>query len=207
VSFVTPTRYQLTDTYSARLKAQWNNYNYLDSEPPNLLNFFDYQSESPLISEYSLTTPLKLSIGSAFFISNYGLISADIEFVNYSNAKYKSDISGISFDPENNDINNVFQNTINYRVGGEFRHEALRFRAGYNYQSNPYIDEIDEDRSIKTTSLGIGFRAKRFFGDLAWLNTKGNYSYSPYVFSDGFGPVVNVSNTINSLMLTLGITF
>ncbi len=207
MSVVTPTRYQLTDTYSARLKTKWNNYNYLDSDPPNLLNIFDYQSESPLISEYSMTTPMKLSLGSAIFISNYGLISADVEFVNYSNAKYKSDIIGISFDPENNAIKNVYKNVVNYRFGGEFRYEVLRLRAGYNFQSNPFVDDVDEDRSIKTASLGVGFRTKRFFGDLAWLNTKGNSTYSPYQFLDGYRPEVRLANTVNSLMLTLGITF
>jgi hypothetical protein len=207
MSVVTPTRYQLIDTYSARLRTQWNNYNYLDSDPPNLLNFFDYQSESPLISEYSMTTPIKLSLGSAFFISNYGMISADVEFVNYSNAKYKSTISGISFDPENNAIKNIYKNVVNYRIGGEFRYEVLRFRAGYNFQSNPFVDDVDEDRSIKTASLGVGFRTKRFFGDLAWLNTKGNSTYSPYQFLDGYRPEVILANTVNTLMLTLGITF
>jgi hypothetical protein len=207
MSVVTPTRYQLIDTYSARLRTQWNNYNYLDSDPPNLLNFFDYQSESPLISEYSMTTPMKLSLGTGFFISSYGLISADVEFVNYSNANYKSTISGISFDPENNAIKNLYKNVVNYRIGGEFRYEVLRFRAGYNFQSNPFVDDVDEDRSIKTASLGVGFRTKRFFGDLAWLNTKGNSSYSPYQFLDGYRPEVSLTSTINTIMLTLGITF
>ncbi len=205
VSFATPTYYKLTDTYSARLKTQWNNYNYLGTG--EILNDFDFESNLPLISEYSLTTPMKLSLGAAFFISNYGFISGDLEFVNYKKAKYDSDIGGISFNPENDAIDFLFNNTVNYRIGGEFRYEALRVRMGYNVQGNPINPDFDVNRSIKTFSAGVGFRVQKFFGDLAWLSTKADTAYSPYVFQDGFGPIVDLKNRINSFMLTFGLNF
>jgi hypothetical protein len=209
-SFVTPTFYQFTDTYSARLKTQWNNYNYLDRDPPNPedpLNYKDFQSNQALISEYTLTTPLKLSVGAAFFIANYGFISGDLEFVNYKKAKYDSDIGGISFNPENDAIDYLFRNTVNYRIGGEFRYEALRLRVGYNVQGNPINPEFDVDRGISTFSAGVGFRMQKFFADLAWLNTMADTSYSPYVFQDGYGPIVDLNNKINTFILTFGLNF
>jgi hypothetical protein len=204
-SFVTPTFYSVTDTYSARLKTQWNNYNYPGVPQP--LNYIDFQSNQSLISEYTLTTPLKLSVGAAFFIANYGFISGDLEFVNYKKAKYDSDIGGISFNPENDAIDYLFRNTVNYRIGGEFRHEALRLRVGYNVQGNPINPEFDVDRGISTFSAGVGFRIQKFFADLAWLNTMADTSYSPYVFQDGYGPIVDLNNKINTFILTFGLNF
>lgn len=204
-SFVTPTYYQLTDSYTARISTQWNNYNYLGTG--NVLNSIDYTSNEPLISEYNLSTPLKFSMGAAVFLSNQGFVSADVEWVNYSKPKYDSDISGISFSPENDLIKALFRNTVNYRLGGEYRYEALRLRAGYNVLSNPFDDSINIDRSLKTVSLGAGFRTQKFFADFAWLNTTGDSSYSPYVFKDGTGPVVNTNSTVNAFMLTVGVSF
>jgi hypothetical protein len=202
-SFVTPTYYQLTDSYSARLSTRWNSYDYLGTG--TILNTFDYQSNSPLIAEYTLTTPMKLSLGAAFFISDYGFVTGDVEFVNYKKAKYDSDV--IDLNPDNDFIQSAFKNTTNYRLGAEFRYEILRFRAGYNVQSSPYDDSFDIDRSLKTLSAGIGVRVKKFFGDLAWLNTTGDTAYSPYVFQDGFAPVVGLKNQVNSFILTFGINF
>jgi hypothetical protein len=204
-SYVTPTSYQSTDSYFARINTQWNNYNYLGTG--TTLNFITDQSQQPLIAEYNLRTPMRFSLGTAFFISNKGFITGDVEFVNYSKARYNSDISGISFDFDNQAIGQLFANTVNYRVGGEFRHESLRIRAGYNLMSNPIDDSIDIDRSIKTLSFGAGYRGQKFFVDFAWLTSQWDSAYAPYAFQDSLGPVIQNSNTRNALMLTLGFAF
>jgi hypothetical protein len=48
---------------------------------------------------------MKLSTGLAFFLGKYGMISGDVEFVNYGKSKYSSDTPGVSFKPDNDDIN------------------------------------------------------------------------------------------------------
>lgn len=151
---------------------------------------------------------MKLSFGTAFFLSDYGFISGDIEFINYKKAKYASDISGISFDGENDAILASYKNTINYRIGGEFRLDVLRFRAGYNVQSNPYNTSfIDTNRSIQTLSAGLGLRLTKFFIDFALLRSTGKSEYSPYVFQNNTGPLVNLNNSRTTGMLTVGFTF
>lgn len=205
-SFVTPTYYQVTDSYTARVRTQWNNYDYLGTG--TILNIENYESYEPVIAEYNLTTPMKLSLGTAFFISNYGFISGDVEFVNYRKAKYASDISGISFDGENDAILASYKNTINYRIGGEFRLDVLRFRAGYNVQNNPYNTSfIDTNRSIQTLSAGLGLRLTKFFIDFALLRSTGKSEYSPYVFQNNTGPLVSLNNSRTTGMLTVGFTF
>ncbi len=196
VSFVTPTYYQLTDTYTSTVRTLWN-----DSRA-----FIEERSFQPLVSEYNLTTPMKVSLGTAVFLGGVGFITGDVEFVNYGKAKYKSDISGISFSPENEGIQEFFTSAVNYRVGAEFRYEKLRFRTGYNIQSNPVSNSIT-DLKTQTFSAGIGLRLSKFFTDLAWLTTKGDGVYRPYIFQDGLGPLVNLKNKVNTLMLTVGFTF
>jgi hypothetical protein len=196
MSFVTPTYYWLTDSYTSLVRTLWN-----DSRA-----FIEEKSVQQLISEYSLTAPMKFSIGTAVFFGGYGFISGDMEFVNYSKAKYRSDVSGISFSSENEGIKEFFTNTINYRIGTEWRYGKLRFRAGYNIQSSP-LKSNDANLKIQTLSAGIGLRLSKFFTDLAWLSAKGDGFYSPYIFQDGLGPLVNLKNKVNSVMVTVGFTF
>lgn len=196
-SLVTPTYYKLSDSYTATIQTQWNDGR----------SFREQSSSQPIVSDYDLTTPLKFSTGAAFFFGKYGFVSGDVEFVNYGNAKYSSNIAGISFNGENQDINYYFTNVINYRLGGELRYSIYRFRGGYNIQSNPYKSGFDVDRSIKSISMGAGIKLSRIAIDFAWLSSKGKSSYSPYAFQNGTGPVANLSNKVNSAMITVGYFF
>ncbi len=205
ISYVTPTSYQSTDSYTARVNTQWNNFNYLGTG--TILSAITDESQQPLIAEYNLRTPMRLNLGAAFFIGSSGFISGDVEFVNYSQARYQSDISGISFDQENQVISQLYENTVNFRIGGEYRLNAFRFRGGYQVLSNPYNQSININRSINTLSAGAGYRARRFFTDITWLNTQRDSSYAPYVFDDNLGPVTSIRNMRNTLMLTFGLTF
>lgn len=204
-SFATPTYYKITDSYTAKVSTLWNNYNYLGTG--TILTSESYESFEPVIAEYNFTTPMKLSLGTAFFISNYGFISGDVEFINFRKAKYASDI-GIPFNNDNDAILASYQNTINYRIGAEFRYEALRFRAGYAVQSNPYkTSVVDADRSIQTLSTGLGLRLTKFFIDFALLHSMATSEYSPYVFQNNTGPQVDLNNTLTTGMVTVGFTF
>lgn len=195
VSFVTPTHYELSDSYSTRLRTSWNIRNDED------------ESSEPILSEYSINTPLKFSTGAAFFLGKYGFITGDVEFINYSKAKYNSDTPGISFNPENDDIKYYYTNVINYRVGAEFRYNIFRLRGGYAIQDNPYKSDFNIDRSITTISTGAGVRWSKFYVDFAWLVSKSKNTYSPYALNNGYGPIAALSNRVSSAMITVGITF
>ncbi len=199
VSLVTPTYYVLTDTYSARQRANWNTRSNQD------------ESSNPIVSEYNIVTPTKLSTGLAFFLGKYGLVSGDVEFVNYGKAKYNSDTPGVSFKPDNNDIKYYYKNTVNYRFGAEGRLDIFRIRAGYNVQNNPYKSNFNAGGNITTASAGVGVKLQKFFIDATWLATRYNSSYSPYSVDDGngnsVGPTARLKNTLNSAMLTVGFSF
>jgi hypothetical protein len=194
-SFVTPTLYNISDSYTARLAADWN---IRDDE--------DFSGES-LISEYKITTPLKFSTGATLFLGKYGFVTGDVEFVNYNKAKYSSDTQGVSFSLENDDIRFYYTNVVNYRMGAEFRYTIFRLRGGYNVMQNPYKKDFDVNQEIKTVSAGAGVRFSKFYLDLTWLRSKGNSSFSQYVLDNGTGPVASLKNTSTSVMATVGFTF
>jgi hypothetical protein len=205
ISFVTPTYYEMLDSYSAKVSTQWNNYNYLGEG--EILNSVSSELTDPIVSEYSFTTPLKFSTGAAFFLGKYGFITGDVEFINYSKAKYESSIQDVSFKPENRDIKASYSNVVNYRIGTELRYSIFKLRGGYSYQGNPYKDEFNVDRKITTISMGAGVRFTKFFIDAAWLTSKSNSSYSPFAFQNETGPVAALRNKATSVMITVGFTF
>ena len=203
ISYTTPTFYGLTETYEATMTTDWNNFDYYGLETLN-----DQEASTDIVtSDYNFTAPMKLRGGIAF-VTKYGFITGDVEYTNPSNAKYKSDITGISFTENNEDIKQIYQPTINYRIGAEFRHNILRVRAGYGIQSNTFSDVIGADNSISSISGGLGVRTQSFYVDLAVVHSsEKQYQYQPYTFFDGSGPVVDLKEKTLNGVITVGFTF
>jgi len=195
-SLVTPTWYQLTDTYTSSVTAAWNDSRGTITE----------QTLQPLTSEYSLRTPWRTSLGMAWFFAGRGFISVDAEWLNFGQARYTSQVGGISFDPENTGIRQQFKSVMNYRLGGELRLNMWRLRAGFNYQANPLVSSAANYR-IATFSTGAGIRLKKFYTDLTFLHSNDRPQYSPFVFFDGTGPAVKQTRNVTTLLVTFGFTF
>ena len=205
-SLVTPSFYKLTDTYGGSIASEWNYFDDPDNpsfpEQPNVREYFD---DIPLISEYNISTPLRVTTG-ATFISKIGFLSADIEFVNYAKAKYNSDITG-DFNPENDGIKSAYKPVVNYRVGAEYRHDIFRVRAGFNYMADPHKTTSGIDRSIKSFSGGLGVKMDRFFADIGAVFSSTEGSRSPYFSSIGPDPIALQKLKTANYILTLGFTF
>jgi len=208
VSYTTPSFYGLTETYHATMSTRWMNFDYYNDGSEILRdNSNDPISTDVVTSDYNFTAPMKFTGGVAY-ITKFGFITGDIEYTNPSKAKYKSDISGISFSDDNNNIKTVYKPAINYRIGAEFRHEIFRLRAGYGVQTNAFKENISSDNTITSISGGAGIRTKKFYIDLAIVHSAGkNFKYQPYTFSDGSGPVADVKNKSLSGILTVGFSF
>ncbi|WP_299705926.1 hypothetical protein [uncultured Pontibacter sp.] len=204
VSLQTPTFYQFSDTYQSALSATTLNPTTLQSETISEATF-------PGEFDYRLTTPLRATGGVAFFINKYGFITADVEYVNYTNMRFseRDNMSSSSdyFSNINNSIENTFQSAVNYRIGAEGRYEVFRVRAGYAHSGDPYSNS-SVDGSVSSYTLGAGLRLKNYYLDLAYVNSKMESPYSPYVFSSGGGePVIDIENKQSTVMLTLGYNF
>jgi hypothetical protein len=205
ISYTTPTYYQITDIYQGSMKTLWNNFDYFGDG--DLLLDVNEQTDE-LISEYDLRTPDRLSLGASFFLQKFGFVSADAELVNYARAKYSSGISGISFDSDNENIQELYQTVVNYRIGGEFRFNVWRVRAGFSYMPDPFVSEQNGiSRDITSYSTGLGFRSKKFYADFALVFTQGENSYRPYRVNSPTSPLVTL-DTKNTLgVLTIGFPF
>jgi hypothetical protein len=186
------------------MRTRWNSYDYFDGENFVTLNN-EMASTDVIISEYNLTTPMKLSGGLAL-LSKFGFISGDIEMTNPAKARYSSDIDGISFSGENSSIKSIYKATVNYRLGAEFRYKIFRLRGGYNVQSNSF-ESSNLDNKITSISGGAGVKLNKFYIDFALISRKADNFYSPYTLSDGSEPIVGIKNKSTLGMITFGFTF
>jgi hypothetical protein len=205
-SFVTPTYYNMTDTYTARIESVWNYYGdpNNNSFPPRQ-NVSEHFEDIPVISEYNLSTPLRVTTG-ATFISKFGFISGEVEFVDYGKAKYDSDIED-DFNAENELVKAEYQPVVNYRFGAEYRYQIYRIRAGYNYMQDPYRQTGDIDHSVQAFSGGLGVRTKKFFVDFGAIFSSTEGTRSPYYSTIGNDPVAYQKFKTANYILTFGITF
>ncbi|MBX2895055.1 MAG: hypothetical protein KF763_06415 [Cyclobacteriaceae bacterium] len=206
ISYTTPTLYSVTDVYSAFMGTNWNNYDYF-GDGSEILNSVSEQTNE-IVSEYSLRTPGRLSVGAAVFIGKNGFVSADLEMVNYSGARYSSGLSGISFDSDNATIGEVYQTTTNVRLGGEFRLDKLRFRAGVSYMPDPFRTiQNNSSQAITSISGGVGYRSQKFYVDFAVAFADGNNTYRPYRVNMPNSPLVTIDKQTSFGMVTLGFPF
>lgn len=166
----------------------------------------------PLTFSYNLRTPYKANGGLSLFFGKKGFISTDVELVGYDRMRLSSDDDDInnltSFSGDNQTIKNIYKATLNYRIGGEFRHESFRLRTGYAYYGDPVrssVDNISLSRQFFTG--GIGLKFPEYFIDLSVVYSTQNEGNTRYAFADGSEPttVSKFSNT--RIMLTLGTTF
>lgn len=158
---------------------------------------------------YNLRTPLKGSFGASYVIAGQALISADVDFVDYSSIRFSSNDGGdISTIMDNNtSVRNNYKSAINYRIGGEYKLDNLSLRAGYGLNGSPYKTDDDKVYDTKIYSGGLGYRVNNYYVDLTYQRVETNNDFSPYTLSSGKEPIAQVKNTKNNVFLTLGLRF
>ena len=175
-------------------------------------NFKDGESygESSISSSfiYKMKTPGK-AIGSiAFVAKKYGVLSVDLEYMNYGNAllkKHQNSGDSYDFNFENSTSDLIYQSSLNLRVGGEYKiTNQFMARVGYALNGQPFKKEYREEASPKSKySLGLGFRSDQFFIDIAVVHNQQKenyYLYDPQLISNS----VQTKQWTNGL-LTIGL--
>jgi hypothetical protein len=222
-SMTTPTYYySVNNSLTCNMFSNWNNYTYMDSTAgkSSVLNGLS-STLGEVIGNYTLTTPWRLKAGATVFIQKHGLITAEIESINYSKAKYTSQTQYLDFSNNdanygnyvNSDIKSYYRSVLNLRLGGEYRFKNYRARLGYSYMPDPYNTVQDGiDNSIMSYTAGLGYRSDKFFVDLGFSLTQWNAPYEPYYLNNqnfsvhGPIPVVKLQNSNTSVMATIGFT-
>lgn len=203
----TPTFMSITDESTA-----YTNINYF--KPEANTSFAGFESSKKIGSssyDYNLQTPYKLSAGLTQYFSA-GLLTAEIEFVDYASMRYRDVYNDNQLEKEMNaNIKNNYQAAFNLRVGGEVLfNQILSGRAGFNYNGNPY-----KDAEYKTYGISAGLGAKLGRGvylDLTGVYNANNYKENPYriTYEGDWGtvsPSVDVKNSRTNVMLTIGSKF
>jgi hypothetical protein len=189
-----------TPTYYGFMRDNWNST--MTGEFNDGISTFSNTSSSPLGSyDYQLMTPFR-AIGSvAFIISNFGLISGEYEYVNYSQSRF---YANTSFDDVNDDIIHKYGVPLNLRAGTEWRIANFRVRGGFGYYGSPYQSDINTG-TMYSASFGLGYRGKHLFIDQTyhWSQMKENhYMYDPSMVN----PAI-ITTTAYSLITTFGVRF
>jgi hypothetical protein len=192
-AFHTPTWYhKMTDKWSSRMDAYYANGDYFESRSPN--GSYDYEMQ----------TPWKAIGSAAFVLGRLGLISADVEYVNYSNARLSAGDYG--FYDENRAIESSFTEAINARLGAEINLGVMQLRGGYGYYMSPFASEIN-DGVRQVISGGLGYRGKSVYTDLAFSYNLTNLDYYLYGTENiSVNPVDN-QYTGYTFIFTLGYRF
>ena len=158
--------------------------------------------------DYRLTTPFRAMGSLAFILGQYGLISADYEYVNYSQARFNSTYD--SYTNVNDEIKNGYKSWGNIRVGTEWRVFDFRIRGGFGYFSNPYAMSNPYNGRTNNSeryqvSGGVGYRAKHFYADVTYVWSKMMQDY--YLYDASMVNPAAISYYTNTVSTTIGIRF
>ncbi len=151
---------------------------------------------------YRLTTPFRAMGSLAFIIGNYGLVSADYEYVNYSQARFNS--TQDSFSDVNNEISSSYQSWGNLRLGTEWRLGDFRLRGGFAYFSNPYKQGTNNTERYQASG-GFGYRSKYFFADVTYVWSQMKQEY--YLYDRTMVPAASITNNTHTVYTTIGFRF
>jgi len=176
-AFHTPVEYNLSQTDEVYVDTYYPDEYFTTYYPVDNNGYEIYE----LKSDYHVETAAKFVGSLAATISDFAVVSTDIEFINYASMRLRDSGEGYDFSVENQDISNIYRNNINWKFGAEFRFEPFYVRGGFGYYGSPYVkDELNEDAYSLMYSGGFGFRDKNFFIDFALSNTKRNESLLLY---------------------------
>ena len=195
LSLASPTLFNLTNNFRNTINYEWT-----DDNGPNSSDGDSQESRF----EYQFINPWRVSTGLGYKIGRSGFINGEVDYVGYNFSKFNFKDANISDQQLENDLNrqidNEFSSSLNFRLGGEYVLNAFRIRGGVFMYSSPLAD-IDNTKGF---SLGFGYRADRWYLDLAYMNRSNSYSYSPYALNDAIVPSVDIKSRASDVGLTIG---
>ncbi len=164
LSLTTPTSYYVDES--------WKTSTYADFKT----NKYVYNSDISFYS-YHITTPMLINASTAFIFGNFGMITADYEYVNYRTIRVSS--SDYDYSNLNGDISQRFKPTSNLRFGTEWRLKRMCFRGGYSIYGSPYGFSKNDLRT-DTYSIGLGYTFGHVTIDAAYALSNMSKTYDMY---------------------------
>ncbi len=195
LSFQTPDYYNLDESFITDLST-------------TAFNGSNTYTPLEYLFQYKLRTPFRYQGGISVFFNKIGLISADVEMLDYSKNRLSAAGEFSDFgSTENAVIENIYQNTVNVRIGAEVKAGPVSFRGGYAQYGDPFKSSaVDGSRTFITG--GIGYRIEQYYVDLAFVNQQYTSQYTPYSLSNSdLNPIIKNNHQVNSVVLTFGTKF
>lgn len=212
-AFHTPQIIAFTDKIRSSMVTNTESYAHIVSESSDNLN-----NGNPGIRKYNITTPYR-AIGSVSYVfkevkdvrKQRGFISADVEFVNYRGARFKSqntqDGTTVNYLQQvNTSVKDYYKGNFNFKIGGELKFNVLAVRLGAAYFGSPYTDEKLAASKLLATG-GLGYRNKGMFIDLGYSYSFNKDVNFPYRLNDVANTYAAQTGGTSNLMMTLGFKF
>ena len=151
-----PTFYRISRSFEQDISSEVANTPYYVQSPDANFN-------------YHLQTPAHYLGSAAFTLSKRGAIDVDYEYVDYTTMKLSNASDGDNLFTANQNIQNLYTHQHNLRAGLELKFDEIYVRGGFGFSSSPY--EANNMLEQKTISLGVGFKTKMYFFDVAYRYT------------------------------------
>lgn len=195
LNYQSGTRYLLSDVYSSSMSSK----NFYGAEEYSF-------AASPASFNYTLNTPSKLGGGISFIIEKAGLISVELENVNYKTGRLNS--AFYDFKAENRTAENNFNDAYNLKMGAEVLVGAIRLRGGFAHFGSPLSRDVDRGINLAYNcyTAGIGYRNNAgFFADFAAVFEKGKSFYTPYTLVNSTRNSYTAIQSSNVLRLSFSV--
>lgn len=161
-------------------------------------------------SKYKYVQPWKITSGAGY-IHKYGFVAVEYELSDAGNSKFKFNDSDVNVKTYERSVNNTIKGKYGIfhaiKAGVEFKYDPIRLRVGVQYRTSPFESDA-APTSIKTSSLtysaGFGYRGKRFFADIAYIQTNSKEIFTPYTTNANDVPSAVLSLKKPAVLLTLG---
>ncbi len=212
-AFHTPQLIGYTDRISSSLTSNTESYAGIKTASSNDLN-----SGKSGERKYDLITPWRAIVSASYVFREVndtrkqkGFISADIEYVNYSGARFsaadKNNQALIDYYKiVNAGIKDTYKGNVNIKVGGELKLHTIMFRLGGAYYGSPYADANLPANRILATG-GLGYRDHGMFIDLGYVHTFTKDVQFAYRLNDKPNTYAEQRGSRGNIVLTLGFKF
>ncbi len=241
----TPTFYNLTyensasltsDVYLKTVQNGNDEFKVRDDNPPEgsttSRQFVDANNGRGIEQDFHLSTPWKFNVSLGYTVGSSLALGAEYEYEDYSAMKF-SYPEGDEMIDQNSTIKNFMKGVHTFRIGAEYKViPQFAFRLGYNYSSTAFKEDeaykwiptnstlTDTDfansQSQNNYTLGIGYRGKSFYADLAYQYSTYKEKFYPFYNDLETAPGVwetvtpqatKVTNTRSQVLFTVGMRF
>ena len=170
LAFHSPTFYQIDEESALTMKSDLS----WESQP-----YSDYGVNR---YSYDFNTPMKLVASGAVIFGKRGLVSADVEYIDYGSMRYRRGGNGSdNFNDLNSVMGDVFKAVVNVRAGVEYKlTNQFAIRGGFENYGNPFKSTLDQQATltdnVSVVSAGFGYTVNSFSLNVAYTNTMAKYS-------------------------------